>query len=215
MKPYLIAQLICLIAGLLVIDNSRPAYIKVLIGLVSLTVLNEFLFVPLVKIHAPYYRNVLYSGFSLVDMFTWFYVFNHILAADPWRRIARLMMAACIVWTSIDLLDESQWQLLHPNSFRAYEVCLILLGFRYLFTTLKKDYLPLRHDVNTWLCFACISFHSIFFINLTTFSYFGYWKSPDSPHIFRILTNIANLLYYSLLGTAFIFSIDSWKTRKS
>ncbi len=215
MKPYLIAELVCLCTGLLFIDRSRPSYIKALICLVALTFINEFLLVPYIKIHHPLYRNYLYSGFSVMDMLVWLCIFYQLLTERKQRILFWLLAVSCIAGNAFELSNAIGWQTLHPDSFRFYEMSMIIFSVVYLFEMLKREYYSVFKDVNCWLCFACIAFHSIMFLNITTMAQNNYWRLSNAANVFHILMNAANIIYYGLLSIAFIISGKQWKDQRS
>ena len=116
----------------------------------------------------------------------WLYVFRQILRGRKIRRA--ILPAALILFVySIIELQLRSWHHLHADSFRLYEVFILLLSCSYLYGTFRIDYYVLVRDPVFWICAACIVYHSILFLNFTTLSMNRYWYLPNANHIFDML----------------------------
>ena len=190
----------------------RPKYFYAIVIVLFLTVVNEVVVVPYVKANKLFNRNIAYNVFSIIDMTGWFYVFFKIHALDKKRR-SWISWGAflCFVYSGIELSMSGGWKNLHPNSFRIYNVVIILSCMSYFNLMMKREYHNFLNDQVFWVCSACFLFHLIFFINITTLAENSYWKVKDADQIFNILNNVANSCYYLLLCTAFL--ICSYKRR--
>lgn len=213
MIPYKLSEILALIIGLACFRASRELYIKAIILLLLLTVINEVIFIPYIKSHHLFNRNIAYNIFSIIDMATWFYVFYEILQQAKVRKWIIAAAIGAFAWTAIELFNKG-WHNIHPDSFRFYEVCLILFSLYYFYLILKKEYHPVFGDPNFWLCSACIFYHSTLFLTFTTLAENNYWELKNAMEVFTTLHSITNVVYYLMLCGAFIACYFNYRQQK-
>ena len=199
-----IFEIIAFIAGLIAYKKIRPAFLKAIVFLLAITVLNESLIIPYLISFKKGSNNFCYNVFSFIDMATWFYVFYKI---NTKASIRYFIIAGAIVslsYSFIELIFLKDWQHLHTDSFRIYELIIIFLAIYYFYQVMLKQYHNIFSDSIFWICAGCFLFHLIFFINLTTLNNGQYWNLKSSAFILKLLQNIANLCYYCCITIAFI-----------
>jgi hypothetical protein len=199
-----IAELLALLAGVVAWKIITPAYLKIVVLLLLVSVINEAFVVPYCHVH-NISNNVPYNLFSFIDMPTWFYVFYRIHKHNKTASIIPWAALGCMAFSLIEIsfISKLHWGQLHYHSFRVYDILIIAFAYSYLYRILRKDYHSLVNDALVWVCFGCLLFHSIFFLNLTTISFPSYWKMKEAKSIFFILQSIAIILYNLFLCFAF------------
>jgi len=199
-----VIELVTFFTGVLtwkVIGPRRLRWVTVILGV---TALNESLLVPLAEKYHLGNQNVLYNAFSLVDMCVWLYLFY----LAPGSRLYRWLVLAAsdilVVYSLYELCVQTGWKRMHVNSFRVYELAVILCAVYYIRGLLQKDYHNLTTDFFFWCCAACIVYHGLLFLNFTTMAEHNYWKLKNAVDIFFILQDVAGICYYLLLCTGFL-----------
>lgn len=195
-------QLLAFVAGLAVFRKAGLVYVRVLIVLLAITVINELVVVPYIKQNNLFNRNVAYNIFSLLDMAAWFFILHRIIQSRTGNRLTIVFAAVAFAWSFLEI-NSSGWNALHVDSFRFYEVAVILLSIYYLYTLMKREYYRFIDDPKFWLCSAVIIYHSVLFLSFTTLVENNYWNIPEANSIFVIFVNINNVIYYTLICAAF------------
>lgn len=172
--------------------------------LLFLTVLNEAWLVPWVQKKDPWFTNVAYNAFSLVDITSWFVIFFLIYKKETLRLLIVMAWFACMGYSLWELCLTKGWKLFHTDSFRVYNICIIVLSFTYFYQKMREKYYNYSTDPHFFICAATFFFHSILFINLTTMAEKTYWKVPLAQKVFFLLHDIGNTFYYLLLSLSFI-----------
>lgn len=210
-------QYIILLAGIVSLVTyrvSEPAYISVLRLLLLLTTIVEVWVIPYVRDNHLFNRNIVYSLFSLVDMGCWFFILYFLVRSESWVTGLLLLGAlSAFGWSFIELYSEGL-EYLHINSFRYYQVIVILFCLYYLYLLLQKEYHPIIRDPDFWICSACIMYQSLLFLGFTTLKEINFWKLKNADEVFRILRNITNVFYYLLLCFACLAAYYKYNQRK-
>ena len=200
-------EIIAMITGLIALKHIKPVYLKSLVLLLVITVINEVVFVKKSKEWWDLSRNIFYNGFSFIDMITWFYIFYKIHYKKSFKIFVLILGISCILYSVVEICFLKSWKVFHTDSLRLFNLSMIILSLIYLYQLLKKEYHQLSRDPLFLTCAACILFHSIFFINLTTFTEPKYWKGSKPGQVFFILQDTGISLYYLLICAAFISCI--------
>ena len=200
-----VLELLCLCVGLIRYKKLDPSYLRCVVAIVAITVIQESLVVNIIKLYSPTFRNLTYNIFSFFEMFVWlgfFYVVHR------GHQIAQIIIPVGIViavYSLIELNFLKNWESLHTNSYRIYELFVLVLSFAYLVRLLKKDsYHPTFSDSIFWVCSACIIFHAMLMVNFTVLVERNYWNLKNSRELFNFLHNIGNTFYYLLLCVSFL-----------
>ena len=201
-----ILEVIALIFSLVAFKATRPVFLRILTLLLFITVVNEIFIIPYIPSH-----NFGYNIFSFIDMLVWFYVFFNIHTNK--RIKCGIVIAAifCFSYSFIELEYISGWYVMHINSFRLYELCIIAFSTLYFYEINKKDYHNLFTDPLFWFCSACFIFHLLLFLNFTTINEKNYWHLQNSRLVFLILQTVAITFYYVLICIAFSICYYKYK----
>ncbi len=206
-------EILAMIFGLAALHAAKPLYVKLIIFLLVLTVFFEVFFIPFSRSHKLLKRNTIYSIFSLVDMLVWLYFFYGINEKIRVKKIVICLGIYLLVHSLIELQIKG-WQSIHPDSFRLYELTILIFSMYYLYCILKKQHHKLQTDEKFWFCSACIIFHTIFIINFSTIAETKYWKIKNANEVFDTLRSVAIIGYYSLLCIAFFVCIYNYNQQK-
>jgi len=71
-------------------------------------------------------------------MAAWLLILSHFLIAKTEKIIIKVMAVIAFSWTFFELYQQG-WKLLHADSFRFYEVSLIILSIIYFLRLLTKE----------------------------------------------------------------------------
>ncbi len=212
MKLYQVLEVISFITGLITYKALRPKFLQLIVLILGITVIHECLVIPYLIRVSPTRINLSYNIFSLIDMLTWIYIFFRILSQTSFRNPVIILSALSILYSLIELTVIKSWFSPHTDSFRFYEISLILFTLFYIYLTIKEEYHNLLYDPLFWVCCAIIAYHSILFLSFTTIRERNYWHLKNAKEVFRVLQTINNICYYVLLCITFI--ICKFKFRK-
>lgn len=205
-----IIQFIAFLCGLIAWKRVRPPYTHWIILLLGLTVVNESIIIPYVMYHR---RNVDYNVYSFFDMATWLFVFYQVHKGKAIQKIIKPAAAFLFLYSLMEIYWKG-WGFLHTDSFRAYEIVILLLSCSYLYSIFRVEYHVLVYDPIFWIAAACIIYHAILFLNFTTLAENGYWFFKGSRKVFDVLQVIGNIFYYLFLSFSF-FSCFNSKSNKT
>ncbi len=203
MKLYQIIEIVALLSGLIVYKTIRPDFLKIIVALLLITVINECLIVPYIKMTGIINRNYAYNIFSLIDISIWFFTFYKIETSSAIKKIIVGAAITCLTYTLLELNFLKSWEQLHPDSFRVYNIMIVAMATRYFYRIMLKEYHNILLDSFFWVSTGCFLFHFIFFVNITMLAEDRFWDEKTSRLIFNFLHNIANILYYNCLSIAF------------
>ncbi len=203
MKLYQIIEIVALLSGLIFYKTIRPDFLKIIAVLLIITVINECLIVPYIKMTGIINRNYAYNIFSLVDISIWFFTFYKIENNKTFKKVIVGAALICLAYTLLELTVLKSWELLHPDSFRVYNIIMVVMATRYFYIIMLKEYHNILLDSIFWISTGCFLFHFIFFVNITMLAEDKFWDEKTSRLIFNFLHNIANILYYNCLSIAF------------
>lgn len=201
-----IFQSIAFLCGLAAFKVIKPYYLKWLVPLLGITVLNEVVVVPYITRNFSASRDLAYNIFSLLDMGIWLYIFFEV---HKGRNIQKWIIpggAVIYIYTFIEIYFKG-WAVLHTDSFRLYEIVILLLSCSYLYGVFRKEYHKLVTDPLFWISAACISYHSVLFLLFTTLAEHSYWYFRGADEVFNYLQVIGNIFYYLFLSFAFVACI--------
>ena len=204
MNSLLIIEYISFIVGLFCLRSLSPKYLRWIVLLLGLTVLNESFIVPYIHIPRIYNRNTSYNIFSFFDMITWYYVFYRMLLTSKIKIWILVTAVLVIGYSLVELCFIDNWMILHTGSLRVYSLTIILLSIYYLYRLLCEKYHNLILDPLFYLCAACLIYQGLLFFNLTTEATLTYWKLRYAVRFFHELQITSNIFYYLLLCIAFL-----------
>ena len=204
MKLYKICYIVALIAGLIAYKTIRPAFLKPIVFLLAITVLNECMIIPYFISLKKHATNICYNVFALIDMAIWFYVFYKINTKPSIRYFIIAGAIISFLYSFIELLFLKDWQHLHTDSMRLYGLIIIFLSACYFYQVMLKPYHNIFNDSIFWICAGCFLFHLILFINLTTLANAKYWNLKSAGFVQHLLQNIAIFCYYCCITIGFI-----------
>jgi hypothetical protein len=205
-------ELLTFFSGLLAWKRTKPAYLRWVTVIIGITVFNESALIPYVEKTGLVNHNIVYNAFSLVDMSVWFYIF-WCAGGRRYRRVVALTATVSLFYSVYELSVLRNWSYFHVDSFRLYELAIIVFSVRYLFGLLREEYHNLAGDLFFWCCAACILYHGILFLNFTTVAEHNYWKIKNAVQIFFILQDMASVFYYLLICIGFL--IFFYRSRSS
>ena len=203
-----VCQVLATILGIIAWRWVRPAFLRWIIPVLIATVLNELVIVPYLVRHFPASRDLAYNLFSLLDMGVWLYVFYRIHAGVKPGRYIIAATVAIYLYSFVEIQIKG-WTRLHTDSFRLYEIIILLLACTYLYRIFKMEYHRLMPDPLFWTSAACIIYHAVLFLNFTTLAENSYWYFNGADEVFIYLQAIGNIFYYLFLSFAFIACISS------
>jgi hypothetical protein len=216
MMNYLtVIELAAFFSTLLAWKITRPVYLRWVSAVLAFTLLNESILVPFVEGTKLLNQNILYNAFSLVDMFIWLFVFFSAATNPRYRRIIAVTGILCLFYSLLELFFLRNWKYFHVDSFRLYELAIIVFAVIYLVSLLSKAYHNLLGDLFFWCCAACIIYHGILFLNFTTVAEHNYWKIKDAARIFFILQEMASVFYYLLICAGFLIFFLKYRGSKA
>ena len=204
MNPIKICEIVAFIVGLIAYKTIRPAFLKPIVFLLSITVLNECLIIPYFISLKKNHNNFCYNVFTFIDMAIWFYVFYKINTKPSIRYFIIAGAIVSFLYSFIELTFLNDWQHAHCDSMRLYGLIIIFLSACYFYEVMMKPYHNIFSDSIFWICAGCFLFQLIFFINLTTLANAKYWNLKSSGFVQHLLMNIANFCYYWCITIAFI-----------
>lgn len=195
----------------------RPYYFKLILALLLLTFLNEVFIAPFLNSKFSIHWNVAYNVFSLIDMSVWLFIFYTINTAYKIRKFIVPVAAAIFIYTFVELFFLKGWDVLHSDSFRLYEIFIIILAIIYLYKILKQEYYVIAFDPFFWMCAACLLYHSILILTFTIRKNAAYWHFKNAADVFFFLQILADTSYYLLLCCMFISGIyySRWQKKKA
>jgi hypothetical protein len=201
----------CLVVGLLCLRPWTPVPVKVITGLVLVTVINETWVAPYVHFFPYYNKNTSYNIFSFLDMGAWFYLFYALF--PPGRKRWVLVAAAGVyAYSLVELCRPRGWVRLHTDSLRVYDLVMIAFSCIYLYGIARKEYHRVRTDPYFWLCAACLFYQCMLFLNFSTLGQSSYWLIEGARYIYYLLQAATNILYYLMISVAFIICYRSKRT---
>ena len=178
------------------------AFLRWISLILLLTIINEGMIQWL--LYSGIRRNVIYyNAFSLADMTVWFIVFFLIHQKKPYRVFIVTAFVVCMAYSLIELLYLKGWWHFHTDSFRLYDISMIIMALMYFYEKLKEVYHNLVADHVFWIAAACFLYHSLLFVTFTTQSQPDYWSLPNAGRFYNILQNTGSLFYYLLLSLSF------------
>ncbi len=188
-----IIEIIAFITGICVFHSIRPPFLKLLIPLLLVTIFVENYLI------IVFDANFVYNIYSLIDMGVWFYLFYCILTRKKIRVLIIIAATICFSYALIELLYLRSWTLWRADSFRIYNLSIILFATLYFYEINKKEYHNIFIDPLFWISSACFLFHLLFFFNNTIMGQLFFWKLSNAKIVFVILQATANIVYYFLL----------------
>ena len=206
---------IAFLTGLATIKVVKPSFLLWLIVLLGITLLaeglvnlahNKIIFIGSV--------NLVYNIYSVINIIVLFYIYYNILQNT---KLAKWVLPICIfvVGSSIiELCVVGNCQTICTVSLRIFSIVIILLSLCYLFISLALPYHNIFRDPYFYICAACILYHGLFFVNLTTMAEKNYWANAGTLKTFHILQDTASFLYYSLLCCTFLICYYNHRQRK-
>ena len=208
--------IITFIVGIYAYLFYRPFYFLPIIEIVLITIVNEGIVIPYV-ISNKHYTSVFYNIFSLLDMAVFSYIFLRIYSNSTIKKYIKWAIVLVYLYTFTEFFFLKGWKYFHTDSFRFYEILIIILSLLYLYNLLKREYYIVSIDPVFWLCCACLVYHSILIINFTTKADEAYWHLKNAHLAYILLQNIANTSYYLLLCCMFISGIcyAKWQKKKT
>lgn len=185
----------------------RAYYFRLITILLGVTLFNEYVFTVYFCRPLHIHLNVAYNVFSLIDMGIWCYIFYKIYAGHRAQKFVLPFAAAIFLYTFAELFFLKGWTVMHIDSFRVYELFIIVLSIVYLYGILKLEYYSVNTDPLFWMCAACILYHSILVLTFTLRIDAGYWKFKNAKEVFFFLQVLTDASYYLLLCCMFISGI--------
>lgn len=205
MIPYIhYLELIAFIMVALSFKKITPVFLKWLVLLLGVNFLNDAVFIPYVKMHRLFPRNVAYNAYSIMEITVWFYIYYHVFRRGMATRIILIVFIMVIGYSFLELSLLKGWHQFHTDSYRIYELCMITFASMYLYQLLKLRFHRLYNDALFWLSCANLIAHSILFVNLTTIAEKNYWNLENATEVFRTLNAVGNTFFYSLISIGFL-----------
>lgn len=198
----IVFQSIAFLSGLAAFNVARPVY-RMLIALVTLTVVNEIFIVGYLIEHSPRYINTAYNLFSLLDMITWYFYFYQLFNTCKERRIILGVALLSVLLSMAEIFYLKDWTIFHTETMRVYNLTIVFFCLYYFYKAMLKRYYHFMSEADFWLCVGALIYHMLLFLNFSTISEYNYWKVQYAPEVYYLLQNIANTCYYLLLTIAF------------
>lgn len=217
MLIYGLLILTAFLTGLCACFFFRPYYFKLILALLLVTFLNEMIVAPLLNKEFSIHWNVAYNAFSLIDMSVWLFIFYKLNAGYKVQKFILPVGAFIFIYTFVELFFLKGWEVLHSDSFRMYEIFIIILSIVYLYRILRREYYVIAFDPLFWMCAACLLYHSILILTFTIRNNAAYWHFKDAAGVFSFLQILADTSYYLLLCCMFISGIyySRWQKKKA
>ena len=196
-------EILAFAIGVVLYARLEVHFLKLFTWLLGIDALNETLI--WLSSDVYHFRNLLYNVFSFLDMSFFFYLFYSINDKGNARKIIVGVFACLYVFSLVELFMKG-WMVFHVNSLRCYNVSMILLCCYFFYLLFGKDYFEISTDPIFYLLFGVFIYQSLLFVNFTTISFSKYWKLANARKYFKMMQNINNVCYYSLICVSFIIS---------
>lgn len=205
-------ECLSLFVGLCLFKRLQPPEIRLLVGLLLITVINEGAafrgFYPKIGIS----KNYGYVTFFLTQSLFFWIIFRAAFATFKSIRILDIASAICILLEIVSLII---WGAKKISPWFLNLVCLhmILIGVLYYISIYSGNkVINVFKNPFFWLVTGVVFVNFIhwFFVNATFIKSFA--NSPSSPIVFKSLNTMGNMVYYSLIIYAFICSsrLQKW-----
>jgi len=198
----LACEIVTFTVGFLFLRKIKETIFRLLVLLVGISASCELL---VYKLNSePWFdRCFLYNVFSFWDIAVWLFIFYTIIITK-WFKILLIISGVVLnLYGYFELSVFKSWNNFHTDSFRMYELIILISSIWYLYEQLEVLYYRTFAEPLFYVCTGCIFYHSILFIETTTQSELVYWKMKGTREVFYLLLNIANLIYYSSLIISF------------
>ena len=139
MYLFRIVETVAFIAGLIVYKTIKPAFLKPIVFLLAITVLNECMIIPYFISLKKNYNNYSYNVFTFIDMAIWFYVFYKINTKPSIRYFIIASAIVSFLYSFIELTFLNDWRHLHCDSMRLYGLIIIFLSACYFYQVMLKE----------------------------------------------------------------------------
>lgn len=207
-----ILETLALITGLVAFKAIRPVYLKWILLVLLITIVNEAVFVAYARSH-KLNRNIYYNIYSIIDMAAWSMIFLRIHAREKHYNWLLLLLSACFAYCLVDIFLISKWTLLHTQSHRLYDILIVCLSCLYFYRLMQKQFHILKTDPLFWVCTACFIYHALLFIDFTFLGDAKYLYFKNSRQVRQALQSVYNSAYYLLLCITFITCIANRKVK--
>ncbi len=200
-------QVIALISGLIAWKQIRPAYLRLIVFILALTVVNESFVEPYIDATKVTSADLAYNIFSFFDMAVWLYIFYRIHKQSRISGYVLALTTALFVYSIYDIYANTTWYKLHIISMMTYSFSIIMLAFIYLFRTLSLRFHDFRNNPLFWVSAACVIYHSLLFYNFFTLTLYDYWEWDNAILVYDLIQLLDNIFYYGLLTITFVVCI--------
>jgi len=208
----ILLEIMAFIVSLISLRMNYPLF-RWICGILLLTVINEGILVPYFKGEGMVNNVIFYNVFSLADMTVWSIIFYKIHEKRSYKIFTAAAYALFMLYSLIELVFINGWHQFHTDSFRVYNICIIISAIFYFYEKLREVYHNLLTDPLFWVAAACFLYHSLLFVNFTTLSQTEYWKTPNAARFYFILQDTASTFYYFLLSCSFLVCYFSYYRR--
>lgn len=207
-----ILETLALFTGLVAFKAIRPEYLRWILLVLSITILNEAVLVAYARSH-KLNRNIYYNLYSIIDMAVWSMIFVRIHAREKYFRGILTILSCCFAYCLIDIFWFSKLIYLHTQSHRLYDILIVCLTCLYFYRLLQKEFHLLKTDPIFWICMACFIYHSLLFIDFTFLGDAKYLYFKNSQQVRQALQSVYNSAYYLLLCITFIICMANRKAK--
>ncbi len=205
-----VLEFIAFMIGLMVYNAIKPIYLKLILIILFITLINEVVVVPYLKVvHVN--RNTAYNIFSVIDIIVWLVIFMKIHSKEPRYKWLIVLSGLCLAICLFELVFVNGWGVFHTTSHRLYDILIVCYTALYFYRLLQKPYFVLYTDSVFWVCLACFMYHALLFLNFTLLSDYYYLEFKNSREIYRTLQFLYNSFYYPLLTIAFVVCHFNYK----
>lgn len=182
--------------------RSRQPYFYWLSAILFLTTLNEWFLIKFLQHQFEINPNATYNVFSFLDISCWILIFYLIIPEPKYKKWVLIQGAVILLFSIIELIYWKNWRRLHTESFRFYNLSMLIFCLMYLLSKIKLPYYKLTGDPKFWICTACFFYHIVLFTSFTLHSKAEFWVLENAKQFYAILHFTGNLFYYTLLSVA-------------
>lgn len=202
-----IFQIVALLSSIFAWGYIRPTYLRTIIFILALTVVNESLIEPYIDKTKITSNDLGYNIFSFFDMAVWLYIFYRIHKESKLANYIIVLAICLFAYTLYDIYFNTTWYKLHILSMMAYSFSIIVLAVIYLYKVLTLRFHNLGNNPLFWMVAACVIYHSLLFYNFFTLTSYEYWKWANADFVYDLIQLLDNIFYYGLLTVTFVICI--------
>ena len=193
------------ILGWVLFKYISPSFLKSLVYLFTIaSIVETVAFILRGNAHHARFSNLIYNLVSFVEIPIWYYLFYRINKGNIFSRLIPLVAFVILGYSFLESAFIKSWYVLHTDALRLHSVFIILLSISYLYRSLSIEYHNIFSDSFFYIVSACILYHGVLFVNLTTLAENRYWGNREVAEAFFLFQVVANYVYYILLCCSII-----------